>query len=113
MTKIGMFGRSFADISNKRTERYNAIEALKENGVNNADAKQQVGGLFSYIFKDHSKDNLVKEFETFKSMMSDYGMTAEDVAKDLGNQLNPQIQAYVKSAKNGELTTEGFKRSIV
>lgn len=112
MTKIGMFGRSFADISNKRTERYNAIEALKENGVNNADAKQQVGGLFSYIFKDHSKDNLVKEFETFKSMMSDYGMTAEDVAKDLGNQLNPQIQAYVKSAKNGELTTEGFKRSI-
>lgn len=45
-------------------------------------------------------------------MITDYGMTAEEVAKDLGNQLSPEIQSYVKSAKNGELTTEGFKASI-
>lgn len=45
-------------------------------------------------------------------MMTDYGMTAEEVAKDLGDQLSPEIQSYVKSAKNGELTTEGFNKSI-
>lgn len=44
--------------------------------------------------------------------MTDYGMTAEEVAKDLGDQLSPEIQSYVKSAKNGELTTEGFNKSI-
>ena len=75
-------------------------------------AKQQVGGLLSYIFKDNSKEKLVEEFETFKSMMTDYGMTAEEVAKDLGDELSPQIQAYVKAAKDGELTTEGFNASI-
>lgn len=44
--------------------------------------------------------------------MTDYGMTAEEVAKDLGDQLSPEIQSYIKSAKNGELTTEGFNKSI-
>lgn len=116
LSKTGILNKSFENIITLIKQRKMEINDLLNNTNNSIttpnQAKQQVGGLFSYIFKDHSKDNLVKEFETFKSMMSDYGMTAEDVAKDLGNQLNPQIQAYVKSAKNGELTTEGFKRSI-
>lgn len=85
---------------------------LKGGTLTKNQAKQQVGGLLSYIFKDNSKDKLVEEFETFKSMMTDYGMTAEEVAKDLGDELSPQIQAYVKAAKDGELTTEGFNASI-
>lgn len=80
-----------------------------DSDIDNATSKS---GLFSYIFKDNSKDKLVEEFETFKSMMTDYGMTAEEVAKDLGDQLSPEIQSYIKSAKNGELTTEGFNKSI-
>lgn len=44
--------------------------------------------------------------------MTDYGMTAEEVAKDLGDQLSPEIQSYIKASKDGKLTTEGFNKSI-
>lgn len=111
-SKIGVFGKSFNDIIKLYQKRKAEITELENNGYEKPEAKNQVGGLFSYIFKDNSKDELVEEFETFKSMITDYGMTAEEVAKDLGNQLSPEIQSYVKSAKNGELTTEGFKASI-
>lgn len=111
-SKIGVFGKSFDDIIKLYQKRKAEITELENNGYEKPEAKNQVGGLFSYIFKDNSKDKLVEEFETFKSMMTDYGMTAEEVAKDLGDQLSPEIQSYIKSAKNGELTTEGFKTSI-
>ena len=105
-------GKSFDDIIKLYQKRDAEITELENNGYDKSQAKNKVGGLFSYIFKDNSKEKLVEEFETFKSMMTDYGMTAEEVAKDLGDQLSPQIQSYVKSAKNGELTTEGFNKSI-
>lgn len=111
-SKIGVFGKSFNNIIELYQKRDAEIEKLKKDGYEKSEIKQQVGGLFSYIFKDNSKDKLVEEFETFKSMMTDYGMTAEEVAKDLGDELSPQIQAYVKAAKDGELTTEGFNASI-
>lgn len=111
-SKIGVFGKSFDDIIKLYQKRKAEITELENNGYEKPEAKNQVGGLFSYIFKDNSKDKLVEEFETFKSMMTDYGMTAEEVAKDLGDQLSPEIQSYIKSAKNGELTTEGFNKSI-
>lgn len=117
-----MFEKSFDAIFTSIKQRSNDIEKISEQlkGLNpllsdkqaKSQAKQQVGGLLSYIFKDNSKDKLVEEFETFKSMMTDYGMTAEEVAKDLGDELSPQIQSYVKAAKDGELTTEGFNASI-
>ena len=105
-SKIGVFGKSFDDIIKLYQKRKAKITELENNGYEKPEAKNQVGGLFSYIFKDNSKGKLVEEFETFKSMMTDYGMTVEEVAKDLGDQLSPEIQSYVKSAKNGELTTE-------
>lgn len=114
--KIGVFGKSFGEIINKFNNREAEIKALIDptagNGLSKKEAKIQVGSVWSYLTKDKKKDALVEEFETFKSMMSDYGMSAEEVAKDLGDQLNPQIQSYVKIANNGELTTEGFNRSI-
>lgn len=115
-SKVGILGKSFDDIfesyQNWKNEIADLSNPLKGGILTKNQAKQQVGGLFSYIFKDNSKDKLVEEFETFKSMMTDYGMTAEEVAKDLGDQLSPEIQSYVKSAKTGELTTEGFNKSI-
>lgn len=111
-SKIGVFGKSFDDIIKLYQKRKAEITELENNGYEKPEEKNQVGGLFSYIFKDNSKDKLVEEFETFKSMMTDYGMTAEEVAKDLGNQLSPEIQSYVKTAKNGKLTTEEFNKSI-
>lgn len=113
---VGILGKSFDDIfesyQNWKNEIADLSNPLKGGILTKNQAKQQVGGLFSYIFKDNSKDKLVEEFETFKSMMTDYGMTAKEVAKDLGDQLSPEIQSYVKSAKTGELTTEGFNKSI-
>lgn len=111
-SKIGVLGKSFNNIIELYQKRKTEIAELKDNGYDESQIKNQVGGLFSYIFKDNSKDKLVEEFETFKSMMTDYGMTAEQVAKDLGDELSPQIQAYVKAAKDGKLTTEGFNASI-
>lgn len=111
-SKIGVLGKSFNNIIELYQKRKTEIAELKDKGYDESQIKNQVGGLFSYIFKDNSKDKLVEEFETFKSMMTDYGMTAEEVAKDLGDELSPQIQAYVKAAKDGELTTEGFNASI-
>ncbi len=114
--KIGVFGKSFGEIINKFNNREAEIKALIDptagNGLSKKEAKIQVGSVWSYLTKDKKKDALVEEFETFKSMMSDYGMSAEEVAKDLGDQLNPQIQSYVKIANNGKLTTDGFNRSI-
>lgn len=114
--KIGVFGKSFGEIINKFNNREAEIKALIDptagNGLSKKEDKIQVGSVWSYLTKDKKKDALVEEFETFKSMMSDYGMSAEEVAKDLGDQLNPQIQSYVKIANNGKLTTDGFNRSI-
>lgn len=114
--KIGVFGKSFGEIINKFNNREAEIKALIDptagNGLSKKEPKIQVGSVWSYLTKDKKKDALVEEFETFKSMMSDYGMSAEEVAKDLGDQLNPQIQSYVKIANNGKLTTDGFNRSI-
>lgn len=114
--KIGVFGKSFGEIINKFNNREAEIKALIDptagNGLSKKKDKIQVGSVWSYLTKDKKKDALVEEFETFKSMMSDYGMSAEEVAKDLGDQLNPQIQSYVKIANNGKLTTDGFNRSI-
>ena len=107
-----MFGKSFYDITNKVIERYNAIENLKKNGVSPKDASQQVGGLFSYVFADKSKDKLVKEFEEFKAKMEETGKSAEDLAKEMGDQLSSEIQDYIKTSINGEISTEGFKASI-
>lgn len=114
--KIGVFGKSFGEIIDKFNNREAEIKSLIDptagKGLSKKEAKIQVGSVWSYLTKDKKKDALVEEFETFKSMMSDYGMSAEEVAKDLGDQLNPQIQSYVKIANNGKLTTEGFNRSI-
>ena len=113
--KIGVFGKSFGEIINKfnnREAEKALIDPTAGNGLSKKEAKIQVGSVWSYLTKDKKKDALVEEFETFKSMMSDYGMSAEEVAKDLGDQLNPQIQSYVKIANNGKLTTDGFNRSI-
>lgn len=78
-------------------------------------ARQQVGNPISYIFGNESniKNNqLVEEFQTFKDIMDDTGMSAKEVADILGNDLSPEISSYVNTSKDGKLSTEGFKTSI-
>ena len=78
-------------------------------------ARQQVGNPISYIFSNESNiksNQLVEEFQTFKDIMDDTGMSAKEVADILGNDLSPEISSYVKTSKDGKLSTEGFKTSI-
>lgn len=78
-------------------------------------ARQQVGNPISYIFGNESNiksNQLVEEFQTFKDIMDDTGMSAKEVADILGNDLSPEISSYVKTSKDGKLSTEGFNKSI-
>lgn len=78
-------------------------------------ARQQVGNPISYIFGNESNiksNQLVEEFQTFKDIMDDTGMSAKEVADILGNDLSPEISSYVKTSKDVKLSTEGFKTSI-
>ena len=51
------------------------------------------------------------EFENFANIFNTSGKSA-DVLKKEFSKLSPEIQNYVKSAKNGKLTTEAFKNSL-
>lgn len=44
--------------------------------------------------------------------MNETGKSAKDVASELGDQLSSEIQTYVKTSKDGKISTEGFKASI-
>lgn len=117
-----MFGKSFDAIFTSIKQKSNDIEKISEQlkGLNpllsdkqaKSQAKQQVGGLLSYIFKDDSKNKLVQEFESFIAKVNETGKSAKDLAKEMGDDLNPQIRTYIRNSKDGELTTEGFNASI-
>lgn len=101
ISKIGVFGKSF-----------NEIFTLIKRGVNPDEAKEQVGGLLSYVFKDEYKDGLVKEFKSFMDEMDKTGKNAHELASELGSKLNPAIRSFVESSSSGKITVEGFRKSI-
>ena len=93
-------------------QRSAEIKDLKKNGVNPDEAKEQVGGLLSYVFKDEYKDGLVKEFKSFMDEMDKTGKNAHELASELGSKLNPAIRSFVESSSSGKITVEGFRKSI-
>ena len=113
ISKIGVFGKSFNEIFTLIKQRSAEIEGLKKNGVNPDEAKEQVGGLLSYVFKDEYKDWLVKEFKSFMGEMDKTGKNAHELASELGSKLNPEIRSFVESSSSGKITVEGFRKSIV
>lgn len=114
ISKIGVFGKSFNEIFTliKQRSRSAEIKDLKKSGVNPDEAKEQVGGLLSYVFKDEYKDGLVKEFESFMDEMDKTGKNAHELASELGSKLNPAIRSFVESSSSGKITVEGFRKSI-
>ena len=114
ISKIGVFGKSFNEIFTliKQRSRSAEIKGLKKSGVNPDEAKEQVGGLLSYVFKDEYKDGLVKEFESFMDEMDKTGKNAHELASELGSKLNPAIRSFVESSSSGKITVEGFRKSI-
>ncbi len=112
ISKIGVFGKSFNEIFTLIKQRSAEIKDLKKNGVNPDEAKEQVGGLLSYVFKDEYKDGLVKEFKSFMDEMDKTGKNAHELASELGSKLNPAIRSFVESSSSGKITVEGFRKSI-
>lgn len=64
------------------------------------EASAQVPGYLSYIFSPRTS-TLVKEFEKFKQKMSETGMSAKDLAKEMGDDLSGEIKTYIKTCENG------------
>lgn len=112
ISKIGVFGKSFNEIFTLIKQRSAEIKDLKKSGVNPDEAKEQVGGLLSYVFKDEYKDGLVKEFKSFMGEMDKTGKNAHELASELGSKLNPAIRSFVESSSSGKITVEGFRKSI-
>lgn len=112
ISKIEVFGKSFNEIFTLIKQRSVEIKDLKKSGVNPDEAKEQVGGLLSYVFKDEYKDGLVKEFESFMGEMNKTGKNAHELASELGSELNPAIRSFVESSSSGKITVEGFRKSI-
>lgn len=113
ISKIGVFGKSFNEIFTLINKQRSAeIKDLKKSGVNPDEAKEQVGGLLSYVFKDEYKDGLVKEFKSFMDEMDKTGKNAHELASELGSKLNPAIRSFVESSSSGKITVEGFRKSI-
>lgn len=59
--------------------------------------------------KDNTK--LIGDFQAFKDLMSETGLSAEELAKEIGG-VDSRIVSYAKSGEVGKLTTDGFKESI-
>lgn len=114
-----MLGKSFNEIFNSIKQRKAEITKLtdptSENPLTNAQAKQQVGSMFSYVFGDNSMDEhtqkLIGDFGAFKDLMGETGMSADDLAKEIGN-VDSRIVSYCKSNDVGKLSIAGFTRSI-
>ena len=44
--------------------------------------------------------------------MSETGMSAKDLAKEMGDDLSGEIKTYIKTCENGIYSTDGFKKAI-
>lgn len=100
--RLGIFGKSFDDIFKSIKQRQSDIDKLKSQGLaaTTKQASAQVPGYLSYIFSPRTS-TLVKEFEGFKQKMSETGMSAKDLAKEMGDDLSGEIKTYIKTCENG------------
>ena len=75
-------------------------------------ARQQVGNPISYIFGNESNiksNQLVEEFQTFKDIMDDTGMSAKEVADILG----PKLVLTSRQAKMENYPQKDLKLLLV
>lgn len=100
----------------------NTLDELRGKLINLNDAYERstgkllgTGGVFDTLFKQTSKpivtDELLEDFEAFKSLFNQSSLSAEALAEELGG-VDSRIVSYAKTCKNGELTTKGFSASL-
>ena len=100
--KLGFSKRSFAEwgkqVSNAFTESEGKMNKFKNT----------LGAVF-VPQKDTTK--LIGDFQAFKDLMLETGLSAEELSKEVGG-VDSRIVSYAKSSEVGKLTTDGFKESI-
>lgn len=100
--KLGFSKRSFAEwgeqVSNAFTESEGKMNKFKNT----------LGAVF-VPQKDTTK--LIGDFQAFKDLMLETGLSAEELSKEVGG-VDSRIVSYAKSGEVGKLTTDGFKESI-
>lgn len=77
---------------------------------------QSIDGIVTWV-KSLKKakvdvDTLMPQFDKLTALMEQHGMTAEDAAKIYNGKLDPAVVDYCSTAQAGELTQEGFRRSL-
>lgn len=100
--KLGFSKRSFAEWGEQVSSAFTESEG-KMNKFKNT---------LSAVFvpkKDNTK--LIGDFQAFKDLMLETGLSAEELAKEVGG-VDSRIVSYAKSGEVGKLTTDGFKESI-
>lgn len=100
--KLGFSKRSFAEWGEQVSRVFTESEG-KMNKFKNT---------LSAVFvpqKDNSQ--LIGDFQAFKDLMLETGLSAEELAKEVGG-VDSRIVSYAKSGEAGKLSTDGFKESI-
>ena len=100
--KLGFSKRSFAEWGEQVSSAFAESEG-KMNKFKNT--------LSAVLIPQKDNTQLIGDFQAFKDLMLETGLSAEELSKEIGG-VDSRIVSYAKSGEVGKLTTDGFKESI-
>lgn len=111
--KIGVLGNSFGEIINTIAKRKQDIKELADNkGINESEAKKQVGSLWSYLNpKKEMSPELLDQAKQFQEIFNTTQLSASAVAEQMGK-VDDSIIKCASNMKNGEFTIKAYTKSI-
>ena len=111
--KIGVLGNSFGEIINTIAKRKQDIKELADNkGINESEAKKQVGSLWSYLNpKKEMSPELLDQAKQFQEIFNTTQLSASAVAEQMGK-VDDSIIRCASSMKNGEFTIKAYIKSV-
>lgn len=101
--KIGFSKRSFAEWGKQVSSAFSQSQ-----GVLNK-FKSTTTAIF--VPQNENNDKLIGDFQAFKDLMDETGLSAEVLAKEVG-EVDSRIVRYAKSTDISKLSTDGFRGSI-
>lgn len=104
--ELAIFGKT---LSETREKLIAFFEAFERGGIKGQDGI--IDTFFSKSKKSPLTPELLESFEYFKKQFNSSSLSAEALAEQMEN-VDQRIIDYAKTCKNGEMTTEGFKKSI-
>ena len=105
--ELAIFGKTIDEIKKKWSE---FVANVGEHGLFGEN------GAFASLFSSKKINNILtpevlKQFDDFNEKFNSSSLSAEALAEQMEN-VDDRIVAYAKTCKNGEMTTEGFKKSV-